>query len=61
MSNPSLAWKKTDIFKISGDDDDVNRAVTYNICVIMSFPQHRFIYETEQFNGTGELLEILGR
>jgi len=21
----------------------------------------RFIYETEQFNGTGELLEILGR
>ena len=22
MSNPSLAWKKADFFKINGDDDD---------------------------------------
>ena len=25
------------------------------------FPSLRFIYETEKFNGIGELLEILGR
>jgi len=29
------------------------------VCVCMSVC--RFIYETEQFNGIGELLEILGR
>ncbi len=30
----------------------------FNACPCFNF---RFIYETEQFNGVGELLEILGR
>ena len=28
--NPSLAWKKADIFKINGDDDEVGRFLYYS-------------------------------
>ena len=35
--------------------------MTVEFSVILSFRHFRFIYETEKFNGVGELLEILGR
>ena len=28
QTNPSLAWKKANVFKINGDDDDDDRAVS---------------------------------
>ena len=34
---------------------------SYRVCDIIVYCVCRFIYEMEQFNGIGELLEILGR